>query len=456
MKQIPISFECSPYGDFQKITPLISKGRLRIYYLGKNRNRTYITEEFSLMLEKNLPYVPIVGLYDKRTKEFGSHASDRNDAATYGLVPENPNINWEEFLDSDGVKRNYLCCDVYLYTGRYDAANRVIGKKHSMELNPKSIDGVWREIDGEEYFVFTNGFFDGLSVLGDKYEPCFEGAAFFQKEDSVVTLLEKYVLLKNKENFILSGGNERSEILDNNKDEFGIENVEENVDNKKKNCEENNPDGGDNGGDAGDSGDAGGDVEKGDDIVSGPDDSEEEKKKDDNDDDDIIDNVRDQKKDCEKEENSNKKSTCELTDTATFEEICEKYPAAKEFSEKIESEILELKNTNATLELERDSFSNKCDEYKEKQDKIELEEKDKLINSYAISISEEALNKVKENINTYSIIDLEKELLYILSKEKPDSFKKSEQPNAFSSLNNEDNEEGIIGILNRHKKNTLN
>ena len=193
MRQIPYEFECVPYGELEQVTPLISKGRLKIYYIGKNRNMSYITKVFSDKLEAYLPYTPIVGVYDKYSQDFRGHELDRNAANTYGLVPENPNVAWETFRDKDGVEREYLCCDVYLYTGRYDAAKKIIGKSHSMELNRDSLQGFWKMIDGEEYYVFTHGFFDGLCVLGDRVEPCFEGSAFFEKKksDSVIELLEK-------------------------------------------------------------------------------------------------------------------------------------------------------------------------------------------------------------------------------------------------------------------------
>jgi len=48
-----------------------------------------------------------------------------------------------------------------------------------MEIYRPSIKGDWKEIDGKTYFEYTDGCFLGLQVLGDKKEPCFEGASFF-------------------------------------------------------------------------------------------------------------------------------------------------------------------------------------------------------------------------------------------------------------------------------------
>lgn len=45
--KIPTLFTAIPQGDFEQVTPLISKGRVSIFYKYKNRNRAYITDEFA-------------------------------------------------------------------------------------------------------------------------------------------------------------------------------------------------------------------------------------------------------------------------------------------------------------------------------------------------------------------------------------------------------------------------
>ena len=37
-KTIPTTFEAIPQCDYEQITPLISKGKVSIFYKGKNRN----------------------------------------------------------------------------------------------------------------------------------------------------------------------------------------------------------------------------------------------------------------------------------------------------------------------------------------------------------------------------------------------------------------------------------
>ena len=184
------TFSLSIYGDITSYNEVLSKARCRIFYTGANRNGTYITEEFAEKLISTLPYVPVKGIYDTMKDDFTDHGRERYEGRIYGIVPENPNFAWESHLDPDGVERTYACTDVYLFTGLYkQEAFDIIQKSQSMELYADSIEGEWQFINGKRFFVFTNGRFLGLQALGEDYEPCFEGAAFYTLVDSVKTLI---------------------------------------------------------------------------------------------------------------------------------------------------------------------------------------------------------------------------------------------------------------------------
>ena len=47
------------YGNAEEITPTLSKCRVRIFYKGLNRNRTYISDDFANQLIASLPYTPV-------------------------------------------------------------------------------------------------------------------------------------------------------------------------------------------------------------------------------------------------------------------------------------------------------------------------------------------------------------------------------------------------------------
>ena len=221
-----INFSIEPVTEIQEISPIISKTRVRIFYTGLNRNLTYITEEFAEKLLKTLPYTPVGGLWEEEIEDFTDHGgvgqSNREKFQAYGVVPENPNIAWEEHLDKDGVLRRYACCDVYLWTARYKAAREIPKKAQSMELYIDSIKGQWKRDGAVEYYEFTDGCFFGLVALGDDVEPCFEGAAFYGLDSSAKEFFEElknYTLSATKEHI---GGTEMEQNLEQNVEETPV------------------------------------------------------------------------------------------------------------------------------------------------------------------------------------------------------------------------------------------
>ena len=190
-------FPVTLYGNLEKYSETISKGRCRIFYKYGNRNGTYITDEFAEKLLASIPYAPVKGIYDGDEEDFTDHGTKRSEGRIYGIVPSEPNVTWEEHEDDDGVTRTYACVDVLIYTGIYTEAHEIIGKGQSMEIYQPSIKGDWKIIGGRKYFVFTEGCFLGLQALGDSVEPCFEGAAFFSLYEDLkkmVAQIEKYGL----------------------------------------------------------------------------------------------------------------------------------------------------------------------------------------------------------------------------------------------------------------------
>ena len=207
-QDIITDFPVTLYGNVEKFSETISKGRCRIFYKGGNRNGTFITDEFADKLLETIPYAPVKGIYEVDEGDYTDHGKKRSDGRIYGIVPANPNVTWEEHEDDDGVVRTYACVDVLIYTGIYSEANEIIGKGQSMELYAPSIKGDWKIINGRKYYVFSEGCFLGLQALGDSVEPCFEGAAFFSLYEDLkkmVAQIEEYNLkLRNGGNKMLN------------------------------------------------------------------------------------------------------------------------------------------------------------------------------------------------------------------------------------------------------------
>lgn len=177
---VPLKFNVTLYGNLESYDDSKSKCRVRIFYKGFNRNRTYISEDFANQLIASLPYAPIKGIFNTDEVDFEDHGDKNSEGRIYGLVMAEPNFAWEDHMDDDGVTRTYACADVILYTALYNEAKMIPGSSQSMEINPYTYKGEWKIWeDGQPYYQFNKGSLFGLQVLGMATEPCFEGAAFY-------------------------------------------------------------------------------------------------------------------------------------------------------------------------------------------------------------------------------------------------------------------------------------
>jgi FtsZ-binding cell division protein ZapB len=189
--------------DVQEITPAISKARCRIYYKGANRNRSFITENGSASMIKSLPGVPIVGYYNEEDNDYTDHLTQPT--TPYGFVSENPNTKFEEVIDVDGVAREYLSCDVLLWTKRFPEAALIIGQPQSMELDLFSLKGSWQILDGKKFYYIEQASIDALCVLGKNVAPCFEGAKFYQLKNKFKSEYQELIDAVRKYNLIKGG-----------------------------------------------------------------------------------------------------------------------------------------------------------------------------------------------------------------------------------------------------------
>lgn len=189
--------------NIQPLNPLISKCEIKVLYTGKNRNRSFISKEVATKMANSLPGTPIVGQYFYQTGDFGDHGEEElviddkgirfvKSTVPYGFVATNAKVWWQNFVDKDGVEREYLLTEGYLWTGRYPDCKRIIekGNHQSMELDRDSLVGEWSKISGEwskfendehEYFIISDAVFSALCILGEEVEPCFEGANITKK-----------------------------------------------------------------------------------------------------------------------------------------------------------------------------------------------------------------------------------------------------------------------------------
>lgn len=173
------------------VNPLISKCQIKVCYVGDepNRNRSIITKEVAKKLANSIPGSPIVGFYNEHEEDFEEHNRSIEIAngqirikeltRPYGFVDLNAKVWFQKFMD-EGIEREYLVTEGWLWTGQYPECARVVdkGNNHSMELDDKIIDAYWTK-DGNgkpKFFIINEAIMSKLCILGEKSEPCFEGS----------------------------------------------------------------------------------------------------------------------------------------------------------------------------------------------------------------------------------------------------------------------------------------
>lgn len=398
-KSTPTNFVATVYGN---LTPLnnsaFSKARLKIFYKGLNRNGSYITDEVAEKLLATLPGTPVVGYFRGENDDFDGHIMPEENKA-YGFVPESMNFNWEMSLDPDGVYRTYACTDIILWTGRYPIASRIVGKSHSMELNPDTIKGEW--VEDEDYgfiFKFDYAEFFGLCVLGDDYEPCFEGSSFYElKKDNKLSnmkedLKEMFSLYKNEIDTadIQTGG----QIMED-------ENTDPIVDETTASTEEETET-----------------------TVPAQKDTEEENKP--------------------EEETEEQEEEQESDDSEEEQE--------EEDEEDEGSEEVDLNSQLAAKDQEIEALKAQLEELNTYKVQKLKEEKEEVLETYSKKLSEEEINNFKSKIDSFeNAVELKKEIaLCILDKENAEQ--EEEDKSNFALLNNNSQLNGIEAIVARYAK----
>lgn len=179
------------YVNQTEVSPLISHANVKVCYVGQqpNRNRTVITKEVATEMGRKLPGSPVVGLFNKETKDFEEHNREIiveggqyqlvDVTKPYGFVPPDAQVWFEKFTD-DGVEHEYLCTECYIWTGAYPESKRILeqGNNQSMELSTEFQKGFWTNDanTGNRIFIYNEALIEKLCILGENIEPCFEGA----------------------------------------------------------------------------------------------------------------------------------------------------------------------------------------------------------------------------------------------------------------------------------------
>lgn len=174
-----------------KFSPLISHCAIKVCYVSDepNRNKSIISKETALKMAPSLRGAAIVGYYNEVAEDFEEHNrvidisngkfEVKDTTRPYGFVDLNAKCWFQDFNDN-GVIHKYLMTEGWLWTGQYEEAKRIIekGNNQSMELDEKLIDAYWtKDANGKpQFFIINEAIISKLCILGEDCEPCFEGA----------------------------------------------------------------------------------------------------------------------------------------------------------------------------------------------------------------------------------------------------------------------------------------
>ena len=220
------------------INPLMSVCDIKVFYVGENRNNTFISEDVAREIGKTLRGAPIVGYYRDTKEDFTDHGEKiiiddegikfQCQTVPYGFVSPDAKVWFQNFEDYDGmgnaVVHKYLMTTGYLWTEQFPESSLPVeqGRPQSMQLQGESVKGQWRTNydSGMDFFIINDAIIQKICILGDDVEPCFEGASITAPEVSTSFTLDDnfkhtlYSMMQDLKN-ALNGGERQMDNLEN-------------------------------------------------------------------------------------------------------------------------------------------------------------------------------------------------------------------------------------------------
>ena len=226
MKHTSIKLETPcEFINITPLNPLISKCQIKVCYVGDdaNRNRSIITKDVAKQMANSLPGSPIVGFFSDKAEDFEEHNrvidisngkfEIKDTTRPYGFVDLGAKVWFQKFMD-DGIEHEYLMTEGYLWTGQYPEAQRVIehGNNQSMEIDEKTLNANWvRDSNGKpQFFIINEAVISKLCILGEECEPCFEGSTI---EEDIMGKVQ-FSFEDGFKNQLFSMMNQLKELLD--------------------------------------------------------------------------------------------------------------------------------------------------------------------------------------------------------------------------------------------------
>ena len=411
------------------INPLMSACEIKVFYIGQNRNKSFISKQVATQMAKTLRGAPIVGYYKPDKEDFTDHGEEitidgdgvhfKNNTKPYGFVAPDAKVWFKDFEEEDDfgnpIIRTYLMTTGYLWEGQFEEAKKVFeddGKPHSMELDEKSLKGHWatNPNNNMEFFIINDAIFEKLCILGDAVEPCFQGSGVTAPEVSATFSLDdnfKHTLFTMMEElkYALEGGNTMAKVAEASvnetvttvEPEVTTEFTENQVNENESSSSEQAP------------------------ISEFKKDDEEDKKEKEN----------PSENEDDKKDEDNGGGTSDSDDDSTNEEKKDDEEDKKKKFTVLEQEYNELQTSYASLKEE-------VEELRTFKKKIEDKEKDDLIKDFYM-LSDEDKKDVIEHKSEYSLEEIKSKLAVICFEKKVNFNLDTSSENEESTVEEDEN-----------------
>ena len=170
------------------INPGISKCEIKVMYLGKNRNGSFIDKNTAIQMANSLPATPIVAAYNENKEDFGDHGEVLHiedgeikfscKTVPYGFVAPDAEVWFQKFDDTnefgETTTREYMMTTGYLWTGQYPELDKCINQGQGQSMEIDDVDGHWTTDSNDvEFFIINDEIFNKLCILVDEVEPFF-------------------------------------------------------------------------------------------------------------------------------------------------------------------------------------------------------------------------------------------------------------------------------------------
>lgn len=370
-------YELLPDVDRHTMDGRFKKVKIWVAHTGENLNATAFSRESLLKLSETLPYTPIVGYVkkDENGEDFLGHEREitiDRDGMTieylgvpYGFVPENPN---EKIELREG--KEWLTTEGYLWT-KFDKTLNIFDNANGRKSQSMEIEALDGYTDENGVYNIEDSVFSALCILGEGVRPAMQGSTieFFEADSLRSEIANMFKEFTEESKDVEEGGAELD--TENKKDEVTEEEVQPQVEEQF---------------------------------------TEEEAKE--------SEVVAEEEFKAEDEESKAEEETKEESDEEEFKaEETEPNEENKEEESFADEDEAELKQRIAELEEENASLKQEIEELRSQNDEFSLKEKQEKLKSYSDKLSEDSYKALQEQLNNFTVIELEKEIGYTIFKE---------------------------------------